>query len=259
MHLIPTLIGHKYHKAMQQLYRNRMLSVFLLIFFCPTTYAEDVLFTAQYEGKFSGMTIKSTRKLIAQDDGQYRLESIIKNTLATVIETSQFDLNNGSIIPRHYHYKRSIMGFKADETIDFDWHQYIAHYRREGKESKNRDHSIRPGDLDPALYQLQLQRDLYSQKHELSYEFVKPNKIKNLTFASKGEEDISVGKTKFQGIMVERINLDDKDVTRLWVIPELKYQIARIEHIEENGESYSIYLTDFRSSPNLVDTFYKNK
>lgn len=253
-----SLIGNRLVTAMLLPFGKWSFLILLSVGISQPAYADEVLFTAEYEGMFSGMTIKSTRRLIAQDGGQYRFESIIKNTFSSITDESQFNLNEGKIIPQHYHYKRSIMKFKADESIDFDWQNGIAKYRRKKKENKNRDHNVIPGVLDPALYQLQLQRDLFNQSSELSYDFVKSNKVKTLMFAIKGEESLSVGKNSYQAIKVERINLDDKDETRIWVVPALDFQIARIQHIEESGESYNIYLTAFKSSADLVERFYRS-
>ena len=235
-----------------------LVLMFLLMGINPSIYAEEVLFTAEYQGEYSGMTIKSTRRLIAQDGGQYRFESVIKNAFASIIEKSLFNLHEGIIVPQRYHFKRKVLSFKADETIDFDWNKGIAQYRRKKKENKNRDHEISPGVLDPALYQLQIQRDLYSQNDKLSYAFVKSNKVKNMLFTTKEKETLRVGKNQYEALKVERVNLDDNSQTRLWVVPELDFLIAKIEHIEENGESYSINLTALSRSPDLVEIFYRS-
>jgi len=232
------------------------LLVMALTLSLTTLSSANTLFTAEYEGKYSGMTIKSSRTLTEEPSGQYRLHSIIKNTFASIEENSVFTLNGTAIIPSHYHYKRKIMGFKADESIAFDWDSQLAKYRRKNKKEKDRDHKIFTGVLDPALYQLQLQRDLFSNNTELSYSFVKPSKIKTLNFKKTGKETLKVGNENYPAIKLERINLDDNKKTRIWLIPDLNYQIGRIEHIEENGDSYSIYLTKYSSSPSLKAKIY---
>ncbi len=240
---------------------SNVLLLATLAFFVSELAAEEtqtVLFTAQYQGKYSGMTIKSTRKLSLGQDGRFRIESKIKNFMASIEERGDFSLQNGVMQPHFYHYKRKIMAFKADEKLRFDWQKKIAEYRRKDKPEKNRDHPIELGLLDPVLYQLQLQRDAYSGLEKFSFTFVKPSKVKTLLFHKTAEEELTVGETPYSAIKIERINLDDDKETRIWLIPALNYQIAKIEHIEEDGQSYNIYLTDYSSHEKLIELIYKS-
>ncbi|SMF09011.1 Protein of unknown function [Alteromonadaceae bacterium Bs31] len=224
-----------------------------------TDTGETLLFNAEYQGKYSGMTIKSSRKLYLQENGQLRIESKIKNFMASIEERSDFSLNNGILQPHYYHYKRKIMAFKADEKLSFDWEKNVAQYRRKDKPEKNRDHAIELGILDPVLYQLQLQRELYSGHDDFSFTFVKPSKVKTLLFKKTGDETLKVGDKTYPAIKVERINLDDEKQTRIWLIPELNFQIAKIEHTEEDGNSYSIFLTGYTSHEKLLDVIYSKQ
>lgn len=204
------------------------------------------------------MTIKSTRTLVKKDSGGFTIESEMKNLLASIHEKSQFVLNNGILQPMEYRYRRSIAAFKSNESLLFDWQAGVAKYQRTDKPEKNKDHPIELGFLDPVLYQLQLQREAYSGKDEYSFTFVKPSKVKTLHFKKTGEEPFTVGKQTYTAIKVERVNLDDNKETRIWLVPDLNYQIARIEHLEEDGKAYNIYLTNYQSAENLVDTLYKS-
>lgn len=235
----------------------KLLLVLALWGFGHAVSAEQTLFTATYKGKYSGMTIKSTRKLVANSSG-YQLVSEIKNSFASIDESSNFKMDNNTLTPQHYFYKRKIMGFKAEETIDFEWAEKLAKYRRKDKEEKNRDYPIEPGVLDPATYQLALQRAFAGGSNEVNVTFVKSSKVKTLQFKKTGQEELKIAGKTYQALRVERVNLDDDKETRLWLVPELHYQIARIEHVEEDGKAYNLYLTGFTADDTALDSFYQS-
>lgn len=236
----------------------RCVSMMLIAITYPMAVtADEVLFNAEYKGKYGGMTIKSTRTLVKKDSGGFSIESDMQNLFASIHEKSHFVLNEGILQPQEYRYRRSIAAFKANESLQFDWKAGVAKYRRADKPEKNKDHPIKLGILDPVLYQLQLQREAYAGKEEYSFTFVKPSKVKTLHFKKTGEEPFTVGEKTYTAIKVERVNLDDGKETRVWLIPEFNYQVARIEHVEEDGKKYNIYLTRYHSAENLVDILYK--
>jgi len=215
------------------------------------------LFSAEYKGKYSGMTIKSTRVLFQLEDGSFRITSEIKNFMASINERSDFALVDGIIKPKSYIYARKIMGFKANEKITFQWDKQIAEYRREEKPEKNHDYPISLGVLDPVLYQLQLQRDFFSGAETTSVTFVKSSKVKTLLFQKTGTEPFEINNKTFDAVKIERINLDDDKETKIWLIPAMSYQVARIEHTEEDGKTYGIVLTGFKQAEKLDKIFYK--
>ncbi|TVZ39643.1 uncharacterized protein DUF3108 [Alteromonadaceae bacterium 2753L.S.0a.02] len=236
-----------------------LLGNLLLAFFwvaAPAFAEEAPLFIAEYEGKYSGMLVKSTRKLIHKNDANFVLKSKIKNAFASIEEQSDFTIEKGVLIPQNYHYKRSIFAFKADENLKFDWQKNIAEYRRKKKPEKNKDHELSPGILDPALYQLQLQREVFHGKNNIAVTFAKSTKIKSLYFINKGEEPLKIADQTYPAVKLERDNKDDEKQTRLWFIPALNYQVAKVEHVEENGDAYTILLTRYESDPKLIPLIY---
>ncbi|WP_339064922.1 DUF3108 domain-containing protein [Teredinibacter turnerae] len=241
--------------AMQNLFFPVLVTfTTILVSFCA--HAGEPLFTAEYEGKYSGLTITSTRQLEQLDNGKFQLNSVIKNSFASITEESQFTFDDGIMVPQSYHYKRKILAFKADENFRFDWPKATVYYEREDKPEKNREFPLELGVLDPALYQLQVQRAVAAGHTKIDVTFVKSSKIKTLHFKKTGEETLQLGDKSYQSILVERDNRDDDKETRLWIVPDLNYQIARVEHVEENGDKHSIRLTSYKSSANLSKVLY---
>jgi len=124
------------------------------------------------------MTIKSERKLSRNADNSYRLNSEVKNFIASIRESSEFKLSTtAQLQPQRYEYARKVLGYKAYDSIDFDWQQQQADTQRKDKPERARRLALDGNELDPALYQLQLQADLYNGKTELHYRVAKTNKI----------------------------------------------------------------------------------
>lgn len=218
------------------------------------------LITAEYEGKYSGMVIKSERTLVKTGEDSYEFHSKISNFLGKIVESSYFSVDSRrNLVANEYLYKRKIAFKSKLERIVFNWDQKRAFYTQKKKPEKDREYKIAPGMLDISLYQLKLQRDLANGKTDLKYVLVKSNKIKLMEFALKGRESIELKGSSVEAIKVERVNLDDTAETTIWVIPSLNHQIGRIDHKDKNGDKYQILLSRYEADdPGLIDFYTLN-
>lgn len=223
---------------------------FLLLAPSLMVQAEEVLYTTKYEGKHSGITIKTTRSLIRTTDNKYLFVSVAKALFASIEEISQFTLRDGKLIPESYQYRRSIFGTKKVEDVVFDWKNETATYQEEGKPDRTTVHDAYIGLLDPSLYQLQLQRDLLNGKTNLDYDFVREKRIKNYRFKVVGNDELKVGEQTFETVKIERISDDDKK-TVIWLIPKFHYQLGRIQHTDEDGNQHEMRIVSHSSNPEL--------
>src|SRR5690606_20500363 len=110
-----------------------------------------------------------------------------------------------------YHYLRSIIGFKKEEWIDYDWDSGQATYKRKGKSKKTAVHKLVPGLFDPSVYQLLLQRDAWLTDGALydgavDYTVIKHKNIKHMPFKKVGEEALNIAGIEYQAIKVELNN-----------------------------------------------------
>lgn len=237
------------------------LSYLLLIFFtllAPLSVADE-LFEAVYKGRYSGLKVVLTRSLERVSDTQYQLQSNAKSLIASIKEKSQFEIDNKLIVANRYDYVRSVLGKKSKQYLEFNRKDNIVHYRRADKSSKNADFEItKPETLDPSLYQLKLQQELYAGKTKLLFTFAKDSRIKNLEFQVSGSEHYKLGDKTYQAILVERINQPDESQTQIKVIPELNYQIAEIIQIDDDGSDYKISLTNYKGKQDLIHAFYNS-
>lgn len=225
------------------------LTIFLLA--SPlTAHTEEVLYTTEYEGKHSGLTVKTTRSLIRTADNEYLFVSVAKALFASIEEISQFKLQDDKIIPLSYRYKRSVFGAKKEEDIVFDWSNNTATYQEDDKPEKSAVHEAYIGLLDPSLYQLQLQRDLLNGAANLDYDFIREKRIKNYHFEVVGKDELKIGDTVHETIKIERVT-DDNKKTVIWLIPEFHYQMGRIQHTDEDGDQHEMRMVSHSSNPAL--------
>ncbi len=216
---------------------------------------KNTLFTADYQGEFSGWNIKVTRRLTEQD-GVYQFESESKNLFASMREVSEFVITDQQIIPRSYEYRRRVFGRQKSETIAFDWDTKLALYRRSDRPKSSTQHPLTGPTLDPSLYQLQLQADIANGVTDLSYSFIKRKKQHHYAFR-RGEEDrFKLDKVNRNALIVERVGQDQGESTRVWMLPELGAQIAKIVHQDDDGDTFEIDLAHYESDSVALQDFY---
>lgn len=219
------------------------------------------IYRAVYEGKFSGWNVEMTRTLSKQADGAYVFSSVAKNMFASISETSTFRIEDHAAKPLSYLYARKVFGRKARESIDFNWQRKVAFYGRSDRPQNNTEHAIQDRYLDPSLYQLMLQTDLFqnnlsNSKKVLTYDFVKRKQVKHYQFEFLKEGELKLQDRSYKSIVVVREDEDKSKRTEVWVVPELDYQIARIEHTDGDGDTYKAELIEYRVQGDKLRNFY---
>jgi hypothetical protein len=230
--------------------------IICLCLFSSQLCSAAAFFTATYKGKYNGWNITLERSLQEVAPGQFRLASHSSNFLGHLEEVSEFKFSNNQLIPQSYLYNRRILGKSNNESIIFSWPTKEAFYTRANKIADKRTLKLSSGMLDAALYQLQLQRDLALQRSDLSYTFIKRKEIKSYQFSPVGTDTFTLNGTQQKAMIVERIENSSKK-TRIWLLPDLNWQIARIQHKEESGDTYIIELSHYTGDSVLMNTFYQ--
>lgn len=210
----------------------------------------EPLFIAVYQGKYSSLNITMTRTL-EQSGNNYRLTSKATSFMARIDESSFFSVKKQQLQPLTYDYSQKIFGVKRHELLTFDWQKNTATFTKNNKTSGSIP--LPPYALDPTLYQLQLQRDLTNNptQGELSYTFVRRNQTKTYAFTRQAEDTLQVNGKAYKALIYARINSGDRQ-TRIWLIPDLDYVIAKIQHIEDDGDTYEVLLSQYQSRPSLT-------
>lgn len=221
-----------------------------LMLFAGAISAEP-LFTAEYQGNYGSMKITMVRTL-TQTGSSYTLQSSATSFMASIDEVSQFTANHGQLAVNNYRYERKIFGVKKHETLDFDWAQNQVSYTKDNKNKGTQKLAI--GTLDPTLYQLQLQRDLAQNPEQtsFSYTFARRNHTKTYHFKRQAQEAITFDGKNYQALVFARTKDNNNKETRLWLIPELGYVLAKIQHTEEDGDTYQVLLKQYQQNPALI-------
>jgi|GEM_PF-802955 len=234
----------------------RLASLSLCLFFSANLAAET-LFTATYKGKHSGISIKLTRELEQLSETEFRLHSKAKSFIGSITELSQFKLENGTIIPSQYDYSRKLFGRKSVQTLSFDWEHKHADYKRSDKPERNATYALTPNALDPSLYQLKLQQELFRGQDTFNFDFAKDGRMKNIAFSVTSKStQYRLDKRELEATQVERINYGKEKKTEILLLPALQYQIAEIVHTETDGSQYKLSLVDFKSDRDALSRFY---
>ena len=245
------------NKGTSVLFNIRMLVFVAASTISPISWSSENLFTATYKGRHSGIGIKLVRELEQKSDSDFVLKSKATSFIGSITERSEFERSEGLLIPHKYDYTRKVFGSESLQALHFNWETMQANFRREDKPHKNKGYSLLSGALDPSLYQLKLQQELFKGKHTFSFDFAKGGKMKKMEFQRlEKPTTYKLGDKEYVAVEVERINQPDKKRTNILLIPTLSFQIAKITHTEEDGSKYQIQLIDFESDTTKLADFY---
>lgn len=215
---------------------------------------EMELYSATYEGRISGFNISLDRTLTQRTDGTFQLHSEASNWFASIRETSIFRFNEQALLPLSYEFRRSVFGRRVVETISYNWDEKEAFYERSDRSRNNTTHELNGQLLDPALFQLMLPIDFYAGEETVGYDFINRKRVRHYAFDLKGEEQVKLGDKEFSALLVEREDEDKR--TRVWLVPNLDYQIGRIEH-QDDDDTYDIRLVKYKSNSDQLLEFYR--
>lgn len=219
----------------------------------PTPSAAVVLpqpFHATYIAKYSGMSVKATRTLETREDGTQELRFVAKSWLATIQEVSQFSWGpSGQLIPRHYLYKRTGLGYDRTAQLKFDWET-----GRVENDVQDRPWTMAlpEGTLDKLSYQLQLSADMLNHKHRVSYKVADGGRLKTYDFEVQGQEVLDTPLGKLNTTRIKRLRDDNERVTVLWLATDWNHLLVKIWQQEEDGKHYEINLASAKLNGETV-------
>ena len=208
-----------------------------------------------YKGSISGWRVEMVRTLTQTDENHYTLRSEAENLFASIKERSDFAVVDGQLLPMNYVYERRVFGRQTAEKIIFDWNTKKAVYSRSDR-PKNTEHNLSKGLLDPALYQLALQADLAQKKTAFYYNFIKRKRLESYEFALLSTEQFALQKKTYDALVMERKDKEKDKITKVWILPQLDYQVGKIQHTDD-GDTYEVKLVSYTSDSERLQQFYK--
>lgn len=216
-----------------------------LMFASAFAAAQDLVpFTASYAADMRKIPVngEATHSLTQAEDGTWLLSFNAGMFVARLTEESVLRLQNDSIVPLVYHYKRRGLGRGRETTQYFDWESGVVTGLHKGDPFTI---PTEPGLLDKTTYQIALQRDLAAGKQDMTYRVVDGDNIEEYRFRVVGEDRVTTRVGQFDAVEVERVReSDSKRETTLWFAKDWGYLLVRLKQTETDGQEYQIVLKD---------------
>lgn len=209
------------------------------------TYAPPSLkpFKAYYQAQFDlGISVsgEAIRELKALDNGQWLLSMNANTMMASIEESSLFEILQQQIRPLQYDYKRKVFSKKKSSQQRFDWPNGTL--LSSAKERSTRL-QIDQQTHDKVSYQLQLWNDLKSGLNQMHYTLADGDRLKDLVFNRISEETVTTPAGRFETIKVVRDRgAGSARTTTLWFAKDLDHVIVKLEQIETDGKQYILLL-----------------
>ncbi len=193
-------------------------------------------FSLTTQGTKIGQTEWSVRA-VASDVFVYESRTVAAGIFGLVsddeiVERSHWQLDQGTLQPLRYSYRRSGGDNERNVEVSFDWEKQQA-------ENTVRGHSWRmpvpAGTLDKLSYVLVLMEDLAAEKTELRYQIADGGRLKTYELRIEGEERIDTALGSMDTIIVRRLRNSEQRETLLWCSKSLNYLPVMIEHREKDG------------------------
>jgi hypothetical protein len=158
-----------------------------------------------------------------------------------IVERSSGVFRDGLPRPLTYQFLHTNRGkTKRDVQLVFDWdHHEVANTVK----GHTWTMPIPDGTLDKFVVQLAVMIDLERGGKNLEYKIADGGKLKTYGFAIEGKQTVDTPAGEFSTIKVMRIrDSDSKRETYLWCAPKLDYLPVRAEHIDNDGNVFTMDL-----------------
>lgn len=192
-------------------------------------------FYAEYIGYYKGVRVgNGSRSLDLKAENKYQLTSrgSVLGFGGSYEDVSQFSYQESTITSLGFiHKQRSLFANK----------KIIGHPDRQGglimeQKGKKVFHALaneKGNMLDAGAFSIQFQTDVKNGEDELNYQYALGDDIDELEFIRVGEEIIKTPIGTFNAIKLLQQSRNKKRQTYLWMVPELDYQLARMEIIRK--------------------------
>jgi len=227
------------------------LAALLTIFFSAPLFAEHGFspFTATYKVSRNGTEIGVRTHTLKSKDGYYVYEANMHATgfaslfkSGVITEISEWQLNNGYVIPLNYEYRDTDKANRYTQLI-FNWEKNSVTNIVENKPWKM---NIPKGTQDKFSYMLALMQDLQHGKMNPEYQIADGGRLKTYQFKVLQNERISTPLGNFNTLKLQRIRVGKKKrTTYIWLLPEKNYLPIKIER-HKGDNIFSMIITELK-------------
>jgi len=191
-------------------------------------------FTAEYAWSVKGVTAgQSTLTLSRRDDGRwsYASRSTARGLFKLVApgeitQTSIFRVENGEVLPDHYHGDDGTASTKRDANITFDWraHRVTGIY-----EDVKVDLAIENGVQDDLSIQIALLNALLRERLPAGFRLVDRNLLKEYQYTAEGRVTLDTALGALDAVVFRSRKLGAHSSTVFWCAPSLGYLPVKVE------------------------------
>ena len=201
-------------------------------------------YTAIYQAMYKNFPLQATHRLEQSGDDWF-FSSIASGFFGQIEENATFTYSKKGIIPKHYVYRRNVLGQNRETEITYNQKKHVA---AGNKDSKPFTVPLKGGELDAGTYMLALADDIARGYEEPCYDVVSDDGSELFCFRVIGKEILKTALGKLDTIVVERLRKPNSPRhTQFWFAPSLHYAIAKLEHQEKKGSTaYSLEITYYK-------------
>lgn len=204
-------------------------------------------FEMRYEVSRDGKALGEARLSLSSDDGTtWTLQMEVQATKGLAgfagyseVERSSLQADERGWRVIRYERKRKVAFRNRDEQMEFDWSAQRLSSQRDGKTSQTQ---LPQGTVDSNSLTLLLGHLLRHKQPLQNFTVARRGSVDQWQFALSDTEQINGHQTQ----RVERVREDSKRTTSSWFSPAHDYLPIRLQQVEEDGETITMTLQEFR-------------
>jgi len=208
----------------------RVLAAGLLALFSLPALALEP-FTAHYRATYMGHSANATMTLEAVGNTQWRYSLKLKNVLVEFNYSTLFDEQGTQLRPLNSVVASSIPFRRRRVEGHYDWINQQATWSGDAKPQRRGPVALQPGDVDGALINLAVVRDIASGK-PLNYRLVEGGRARERHYQIVGQETLMIDGKPLQTTKVQRLDGNKEELA--WIAPNLPFPVRLLQR--EKGE-----------------------
>ncbi len=228
---------------------KKLLASIIIAAVALPAWAENAVkhipYTAIYQAVYKNFPLQATHRLEQSGDDWY-FSSIASGFFGQIEENATFSYNENSITPKHYVYRRNVLGQNRESEITYNQKARVA---AGSKGNKKFNVKLTGDELDAGTYMLALRDDIARGEKKPCYTVIEDDEIDQYCFQVTGTQEINTALGKLNTVVVERLRKpQSKRHTQFWLAPSLNYAIAKLVHQEQKGNTaYSLEITYYKA------------
>jgi len=188
-------------------------------------------FTAHYRATYMGHSANAVMTLEAAGNAQWRYSLKLKNVLVEFNYSTLFDEQGEQLRPLNSVVASSIPFRRRRVEGHYDWSNRQATWSGDAKAQRRGPVALQAGDVDGALINLAIVRDIASGK-TLNYRLVEGGRARERSYQIIAQETLTVNGQALQTTKVQRLDGDKEELA--WIAPNLPFPVRLLQR--EKGE-----------------------